>query len=359
MSKTSSSQTPRLSVIVPLPDHRGHAIEAIRSWTQEQCIGHDTYEVIVTTDGREPSVESQISELMQSGDRLIKAENSSLHDCYNIGANAALGEILFFTESHVKAAPDCVEQMLRHFDNSKHDCVAVASGGIDEDRFAGQEQRIYEEALPTRISGGWNLCTVRGFAVKQVAFKQAGGFASRYGHFSELLLGAALAHTGARLGYAPLARVWHFNSGSVQHFGRELSDFGRDEIRFRAEHANSPLLNYLGPCPIWDQRHDLHRGTAGRRVLRALLDSAMRLLSGDLRKAGRCVEEACRFIPCVLMGPIWPRIKAAMETLLAIMSLRLCAPVDGLYYRAFRAMWNGQIRFGRASAIADLLAKDL
>jgi hypothetical protein len=350
-------QRPKLSVIVPLPDHRGHAVEAIRSWTQEQTALRSDYEVIVITDGREPEIESQVSHLASAGDQLIKAENCSLHDCYNIGADAARGEILFFTESHVKAAPDCIEQMLRHFECSNDDCVAVASGGIDVDRFAGQEQRIYEEALPARIAGGWNLCTVRGFAVKHLAFKSVGGFASRYHHFSELLLGASLAHSGARLGYAPLVRVWHFNSGTARHFGMELSAFGRDEIRFRTEQADSPLMQYLGMCPIWDQRHDFHRLAAGRRTVRALSTSCTMLVSGEFRKAARAVEEACRFIPCVLVGREWPRIKALAATFLAIILLWLFAPVDRWYYWCFRAMWNSQIRLGRASAIAELLTQ--
>ena len=357
MSTPNAAKRPRLSVVVPLPDHRGHGVEAIRSWTKEQTHSPDEFEVVVIIDGREPEIEAAVAALLGPGDQLIQVPQASLHECYNAGAHAARGEILFFTESHVKAAPDCVEQMLSHFAKGGEDCVAVASGGIDEDRFAGQEQLIYEEALPGRIAGGWNLCTVRGFAVQRAAFEGAGGFASRYGHFSELLLGAALAHHGARLGYAPLARVWHFNSGTVQHFSRELNAFGRDEIRFRAEQPDSPLLEYLGPCPLWDQHADLSRAAAARRARRALWSSASALFGRKLKEAGKHIEEVCRFLPCSLLGAAWPRWKAAAGVQWAILWLYLCYPVDRWYYRAFRTMWNGQIRLGRAAAIEDLLAR--
>ena len=359
MSQQNFAAVPQLSVVVPLPDHRGHAIEAIRSWTQEQTLPRDQFEVVVIIDGREQPVEAEVASLLGAGDQLITVPQASLHECYNAGARAARGRILFFTESHVKAAPDCALQMLRHFAENDVDCVAVASGGIDEDRFAGQEQIIYEEALPDRVAGGWNLCTVRGFAVQRAAFERAGGFDARYGHFSELLLGAALKHSGARLGFAPLARVWHFNSGTVAHFGRELNVFGRDEIRFRAQQPDSPLLQYLGPCPLWEQRHDLKRGAAARRTAGALARSLHRLWDRNFKESGRLLEEACRFLPFVLLGPAWARLKAAAAVQWAIALLYLFHPADHLYYRAFRAMWIGQIRLGRAAAIEELLTPKL
>jgi len=346
----------RLSVVVPLPDHRGHALEAIRSWTQEQTFPHSEFEVVVIIDGREPATEREVAALLAPHDRLVTVARGSLHDCYNAGRAAARGEALFFTESHVKAAPDCVQQMIARLAAGDADCVAVASGGIDEDRFAAQEQTIYEQALPGRIAGGWNLCTVRGFAVKRDALDRAGGFLARYNHYSELLLGAALKHTGARLGYAPAARVCHFNSGSLEHFARELNAFGRDEIRFRAENPASPLLEFLGPCAVWEQRQSLARGAALRRTWAALAGICRSLFRGRLKDAGREVEAVCRFAPCVLLGPMWLQLKAAAAVQWAILWLYLGCFSDRLYYRAFRAMWNGQIRRGRIDAVAELVS---
>jgi hypothetical protein len=354
MQRNTSAKLP-LSVVIPLPDHRGHAVEAVRSWAREQTVKDDSFEVVLVTNGDDRSIESRVSALLRPGDQLVRAQEGSLHDCYNAGARAARGAVLLFTESHVKAAPDCIQQVLWHFEHSADDCIAVASDGLDENRFAGQEQIIYEEALPDRIARGWNLCTVRGFAVKRASFEQAGGFASRYGHFSELLLGAALAHLGARLSYAPLARVSHFNSGTIPHFRRELATFGREEIRFRAEHPDSPLLSYLGHCRLWDQRHDLNRGPAFRRTMCALGNTIQQLWNGDFKKAGRSLEEACRFLPCTLLGPAWPRLSAATAVFLAIFRMAVCSWAQRWHYQAFRAMWNGQIRFGRAQAIEELL----
>jgi glycosyltransferase involved in cell wall biosynthesis len=155
------SDKPFVSVIIPLGDHRGHALEAIESWMRQTCPRED-YEVIVITDGREPKLEAAVARLLTPRDQCLCCHEGSLHDCYNAGARAARGQVFLFTESHVKADADCVAEIIARFARNDVDGLAVASGGINESRFAGQEQAIYEEALTDRIAGQWNLCTIRG-----------------------------------------------------------------------------------------------------------------------------------------------------------------------------------------------------
>jgi glycosyltransferase involved in cell wall biosynthesis len=346
---------PFLSVIVPLPDHRGHALEAIESWTRQNCPRSD-YEVVVIIDGREPELEATVASLLTSGDQTVCCEEGSLHDCYNEGARAARGQVLLFTESHVKADRDCIAGLIARFARGDVDGLAVASGGIDETRFAAQEQTIYEEALPDRIAGGWNLCTVRGCAIERNAFHRAGGFRSNYGHFSEILLGATLRHNGARLRYAERARVWHFNSGNFAHFGRELTAYGGDEIRFRADHPNSPLLRYLGPSQLWDNRHAWLQLPAARRCGELLRAALKDLVRGRIRGVGRALAKALPEVPTALLGPRWLSLKASWYVLWTRLLLFVCAWSDQFYYCAFCAMWNAQIHRGRTLEIARQLA---
>ena len=156
-------------------DHRGHALEAIQSWTGQTCPRED-YEVIVVTDGREPGLAAYVARLLTPRDQCFCCPDGSLHECYNVGARAARGQVFLFTESHVKANPDCVVEIIARFAQNDVDGLAVASGGINESRFAAHEQIIYEEALADRIAGQWNLCTVRGCAIERTAFHRAGGF---------------------------------------------------------------------------------------------------------------------------------------------------------------------------------------
>ncbi|HEY2415357.1 MAG TPA: glycosyltransferase [Pirellulaceae bacterium] len=346
---------PFISVIVPLPDHRGHALEAISSWTQQSCSRSD-YEIVVVIDGREPDVEAAVAGLLSPRDQFVRCEEGSLHDCYNAGAQTARGRVLLFTESHVKADRDCIAEIIARFAKGDVDALAVASGGINESRFAGQEQVIYEEALDDRIAGGWNLCTVRGCAIEQNAFHRAGGFRGEYGHFSEILLGAMLRHNGARLSYAERARVWHFNSGTFAHFGRELRAYGADEIRFRADNPNSPLLKYIGPSQLWENRQLLLSAAAGSHISKSLWTIARALIRGRVREVGRTIARAIPWLPMLVFGPHWESLKGACSVAGAALLLWVFNWNERGYYGAFRAMWNAQIHRGRALEVARQLA---
>jgi hypothetical protein len=346
---------PFISIIVPLPDHRGHALEAISSWTQQTCSRND-YEIVVVIDGREPHVEAAVAGLLSSRDQLLRCEEGSLHDCYNAGARVARGQVLLFTESHVKADRDCIGEIIARFAKGDVDGIAVASGGINETRFAGQEQTIYEEALDDRIAGGWNLCTVRGCAIERNAFHRAGGFDGEYGHFSEILLGATLHHNGARLNYAQRARVWHFNSGTFAHFGRELTAYGAHEIRFRAENSDSPLLKYIGPSDAWDNRQLLLSALAATHISKSLGTIGRALIRGRVREVGRTIAKAVPWLPTLMFGPRWESLKAACCLAWAALLLWLLNWNERGYYGAFRAMWVAQIQRGRALEVARQLA---
>ena len=346
---------PFLSVVIPLPDHRGHAFEAIESWLEQTCPRSD-YEIVVIIDGREPELEQAVADLLSPNDQILLCEEASLHECYNSGARAAQGQVLLFTESHVKAHPDCVAEMIARFAKGDVDALAVASGGIDESRFAAQEQIIYEEALSDRIAGGWNLCTVRGCAIERNAFHRAGGFLKQYGHFSEILLGARLRENGGRLGYAERARVWHFNSGTFAHFGRELTAYGRDEIRFRAENPHSPLLKYIGPCHVWDNRDSLLAATAAKHLGKLLGTVAQDFFRGRIRGALRTTAQAALFVPTLCFGSRWETLKASCAVLWAVFLLYLFESNNKAYYRAFRAIWIAQIHRGRAQEITRQLS---
>lgn len=345
----------QIAIIVPVPDHRGHALEAIRSWL-EQDFDRAAFQVVAVCDGSEPELEQALAALLRPHDLLISAPGALLHECYNAGVRATTAGLLLFSESHVKADPTCVQQIVARLAEGDLDLAALGSGGIDESRFSAQEQTIYEEALIDRIAGGWNLCTVRGFAVTRAAFERSGGFPASYGHLSELLLGATLKHQGARLGYAPEARVWHFNGGTHEHFSRELVVYGRDEIRFRIEHPDSPLLKYLGPCPVWEMRARFERSGAVGEVGRSLLRAWTGLLQGNFKQFGKGLEAAVRAIPFVAFGSAWLIWWAMLSCSLANAALTLSAFSDRLYYGAFRAFWNSQVRLGRAIGVSEWLA---
>src|SRR6187402_3432586 len=116
---------PRISIVVPLPDHRGHALEGIRSWL-EQNVNPCEVQVVVIHDGREPALERIMAAMLRPHDLLLSVPGGTLHDCYNAGARAAAGDLLLFTESHVKAEPNCVEQAVARMAVGDLDVAALA-----------------------------------------------------------------------------------------------------------------------------------------------------------------------------------------------------------------------------------------
>ena len=347
-------QRPQVSIVIPLPDHREQALGAIRSWLAQDCPPGD-FQIVVLSDGAEPDLAASAAALLRPGDRMLTIAGAALHDLYNAGVRAAAADLLLLTEAHVMAEPDCVTQVIARMAVGDVDHAALASGGIDENRLAAQEQTLYEEALQARLAAGWDLCTVRGFVVRRERFERAGGFRSRYGHTAEPLLGAALKHAGARLGYAPDARVAHYNNGNLPHFDAELADFGRDEIRFRAEHPDSPLLVYLGPSPVWDARETYRRGNAAVQLANSLGRAAGALRRLNLKQFARSLEAAVRSVPFIALGPAWLTQRAELHHRFVKIMLALGAVRDEWYYRAFRAYWSSAIRRGRAEAVAEWL----
>ena len=78
-----------VSVVIPLPDHRGQALRSIRSWAKEQSFPRDRYEVIVTTDGSGPELDAQVAALLSPWDRVIVDPASDEIQLYDLGARAA------------------------------------------------------------------------------------------------------------------------------------------------------------------------------------------------------------------------------------------------------------------------------
>ena len=348
---------PQLAVIIPLPDHRGPAWECMRSWTSGQTLSRENYEVIVVADGREPQLEAQVRALLTPHDRLLVVPNVSLEACGNLGAQASQAPWLLFTEAHVQATADCLEQLLTAIASERFDVASLASSGIQTTRFAAQEQLLYDEALLERLASGWNCCTVRGFAIGRQLFERAGGFPEDYGHFGELLLGASLAQLRARLGYASRARVSHFNDGDLTHFWETLIAFGRDEIRFRADHPDSPLLEQLGPCRLWDERQAYDRATAWCQLGQFLRSGFRSLTHGEPRATGRALEQAYRAARHLLFGLTWSQGKTLLATGWALLRLWLNPSDDAQYLQAFRDYWSSLIQLGRLRQVSAELSR--
>jgi glycosyltransferase involved in cell wall biosynthesis len=346
---------PQLSVVAPLDEHRGAAIAAVRSWLAQDPDALSRCELIVVADGTEPELEREVRSMLRQQDRLLRAEVGNLFSNYNAGAEAASAPMLLFTESHVVAKADCLLAVLREIERSDPPTAMLASGGLYAGRFPETIDRLFEDELPRRLAQGWDTLVVRGTLVKKSLWRSLGGFQSQYGHYTSLLFGAAMWQAGVLTRMIEEARVLHGNEGSFAELRKQLLEFGRMEVRFRADNPHSPLLDRLPVCRNWEQRSKYSRRGADGAIRSGFAATVRAIGRGRLAEALRHAGQTLAATPNWLFGPDWSVAKARVHYHWALVRLRLFAWSPTLYRKAFRDAWGGLIRYGRLLEVADQL----
>ena len=266
---------PDVSVILPLPDHRGWAERAVASWLEEQTLPADRFELIVVSDGAEPDLEARVERRLRPQDRLLRRPGAHEIVLYDVGARAARAPLLLFTEPHCLAEPECLEELVGYLARTRYDGAALRSVGIASNESARLEERYFDEGFrECAREGHWNKAILRGFAVRRDAYIAAGGFEAEWGRFSEFAIAIALHRRGRRLGYATGACVRHVYTATLRGITPPVTDFAEGECRYRAALGDAALKDYIEPGPVWRRRHD-----RDPRVARVLVRAALRVLA--------------------------------------------------------------------------------
>jgi hypothetical protein len=276
-----------ISVVLTLLDHNGHAVECVESWTRQQDLARDRYEVLVVGSGQQADAEREIEPLLTPGDRLLRCESSRELELHDHGARAARGRWLLFTEGHCVAEPTCLGFLLGYL--SEHEstyagaCIRSTDGG-NPSPIAKCERRWYEDGFDEwSREGDWRKVTIRGFAIRRDAYLDAGGFEHRFGCFAETAMAATLAHRGDRLGYAPAAAVKHYDATEMGTLISYVREYREGELSFRVTHPTEYCERYFGVLPPPMDRRE--RITAWLRYLRARARFRRPLLDDDERYA--------------------------------------------------------------------------
>ena len=102
-----------LSLLVPLEDARGDAAEHLRTWTHEQSLSRERYQVVVTSTGEDPDGERLVRELLAEHDVFEHVPGADLIELWNAGAARADSDWLVLTENHCEADPACLDSVVR------------------------------------------------------------------------------------------------------------------------------------------------------------------------------------------------------------------------------------------------------
>lgn len=284
----------RVSVILPMKDHRGYAERAVQGWTAAQRCDAESFELIILLSPQTASLESALRKLMRPHDKLLFFSTENEMELYHRGASAASGDILFFTEPHCVAEPQAIEETLRFFEHSDADGFCVRSSPLIVNTISAMESRMYDEGfVEWSKPDHWGKVILRGIVLRKGIYDAVGGFRYSYDRFSEWLLAADLRRRGHVLLYNPAVGVSHLYSHSFRLLDQFIREFTDGEIKFRLEDGGTAFCREFFGEP--EEYADIlsHDPALNRSALReagkALVTSPPLSLAQRLTLAGCCI----------------------------------------------------------------------
>lgn len=236
------ARSPRVSVVVC-------AYNAER--TMEPCLAslevlnYPDYEVIVVNDGSTDRTLA-ISERFPYC-RIISQPNMGLSVARNVGAEAATGEIVAYTDSDCVADPDWLTYLVARMVGSD----LVACGGPN---FPPPEDSLVPAAVAVSPGGPTHVLledeVAEHIAGCNMAFRRdvllgLGGFDPLYrAAGDDVDICWRFQDAGYRIGFAPAATVWHFRRNTVKAYLGQQRGYGKAEALVYGKHPSR--FNFFG-----------------------------------------------------------------------------------------------------------------
>jgi len=290
-------RTPRVSVVVC-------AYNAER--TMDACLeslrtlNYPDYEVIVVNDGSKDRT-LEISERHKAvydadpaGPRMliISQENKGLSIARNVGAQAASGEIVAYTDSDCVPDPDWLAFLVYKFVRSGF----VAVGGPN---FPPPEPHLVPAAVAASPGGPTHVllndevaehipgCNM---AFTRKALEEIGGFEPVFAAAGDDVdLCWRLQNRGYPIGFSPAATVWHYRRNTVKAYLKQQMGYGKAEALLYFKHPYR--FNLLGQsrwlgriygeltAAVLSRRPIIYFGAFGRGLFQSLYEPPSSLLS--------------------------------------------------------------------------------
>jgi glycosyltransferase involved in cell wall biosynthesis len=239
-SKLKLPRYPKVSVIV-CSYNGGKTLD--RCLESLKSLEYPDYEVILVDDGS--TDDTQRIAAKHPWVLNIHQQNSGLSVARNVGAKAATGEVIAYTDSDCMADPEWLNFMIGTLlsgnfagvggpnisppaENWVQACVAGAPGGPNHVLLTD----LVAEHIP-----GCNM------AFYKWAFEKVGGFDPEYRKAGDDVdFCWRLQQEGQIIGFSPSAIVWHYRRFSVDAFRKQQIGYGEAESLLRFKH-----LVFFGP----------------------------------------------------------------------------------------------------------------
>ena len=301
-----------LSVIVPLIDPRGDAVDHLRTWTHGQTLPRDRYQMVLVADGRHPEAERAVAELLEPHDTITHAGDVDGRDnfyegagLYDAGAAAAAAPWLVLTENHCEADPNCLAAAAAAIEaDPEVDAFTFDHGHMCANEVARMSARWFREVYAEwdKKQGGWTRLNAVGCAIERKAYLDAGGMPAPYGLFSVVLLAARLYEQGRKVGHADGALVHHQHEERMRDHHLHSADHTRGEFDARADLDPAFSERYLGWEAAW-ARKLRYRPAVARRLAAALARETARAAMRHRQDLPWLIRELVGVLPEAVLGP--------------------------------------------------------
>jgi O-antigen biosynthesis protein len=329
---------PRVSVVVC-------AYNAER--TMEKCLAslehlnYPDYEVIVVNDGSRDRTLA-ISESYPYC-RIVSQENKGLSVARNVGAEAASGEIVAYTDSDCVADPDWLNYLVGTMETKG----LVACGGPN---FPPAEEELVPEAVAVSPGAPCHVLLddeiAEHIAGCNMAFRRdvllsIGGFDPIFrAAGDDVDLCWRLQDAGHAIGYSDAAFVWHFRRNTVRAYIGQQKGYGKAEALAFAKHParfnafgqakwSGRIYGDLSTSMLLWWRPSIYAGTFGRGLFQTLYQPPASLI----HYLPLTFEWTAASIPLTLIGVIagrgwWLLTVPLLLTWAMCIKGGLSAPID-------------------------------
>ncbi len=273
---------PRVSVVVC-------AYNAER--TMDACLAslavlnYPDYEVVVVNDGsRDRTLE--IAESYPNC-RIVSQPNKGLSVARNVGAEAATGEIVAYTDSDCVADPDWLTYLVAKMEGSG----LAACGGPN---FPPPEDSLVPAAVAVAPGGPTHVLlsdeVAEHIAGCNMAFRREtllglGGFDPVYrAAGDDVDICWRFQDAGHVIGFSPAAMVWHFRRNTVKAYCRQQRGYGKAEALVYSKHPFrfnlfgqakwlGRIYGDLSTSLLLSRRPVIYSGVFGRGLFQTLYES--------------------------------------------------------------------------------------